>query len=140
MSELDEFLGKTSIVFDEKGRFNVPSRIKSILQTKYNANLIIYVNDNHIMITPKIVWDESKKNWEKLDPFDVENINKRKRMRKVLSKATDCQMKSGKILISANQREAVGLEKEAVLIGMSNTFEIWSKEQWEKESRVTSMV
>jgi len=133
MMESDEFLGNTTIIFDEKGRFNVPSRIKTILEGKYNSHLIIYVNEDHITITPKAEWDESKKSWEKLDPFDVEEVRKRKRMRKVLSKATDCQMKSGKILITADQRNAVGLRKEAVLIGMSNTFEIWSKEQWAKE-------
>ncbi len=134
MTESDEFLGKIPIIFDEKGRFNVPSRIKAILEGRYNSQLIIYVNEDHIMITPKKEWDESKKNWEKLDPFDVDNVNKRKRMRKVLSKAHDSQMKSGKILIPADQREAVGLGREALLIGMSNTFEIWSREQWEKES------
>ena len=128
------FLGNTPIIFDEKGRFNVPSKIKGVIEGKYNTHLIIYVNDDHITITPKLEWDESKKSWEKLDPFDVENANKRKRMRKILSKATDCLMKSGKILITADQREAVGLKKEAVLVGMSNTFEVWSKEQWAKES------
>jgi MraZ protein len=133
MTELDEFLGNTPIVFDEKGRFNVPASIKSVLETKYNANLIIYINGDHILITPKIVWDENKKNWEKLDPFDVDNIKKQKRRRKILSKAKSCQMKSGKILIPANQREAVGLGKDAILIGMSDTFEVWSKEQWAKE-------
>lgn len=134
MMESDEFLGNTPIIFDEKGRFNVPARIKALLEGKYNFHLIIYVNEDHITITPKAEWDESKKSWEKLDPFDVDEVKKRKRMRKILSKATDCQMKSGKILITAGQRNAVGLKKEAVLIGMSNTFEIWSKEQWAKES------
>jgi len=134
MMESDEFLGNTPIIFDEKGRFNVPARIKALLEGKYNSHLIIYVNEDHITITPKAEWDESKKSWEKLDPFDVDEVKKRKRMRKILSKATDCQMKSGKILITAGQRNAVGLKKEAVLIGMSNTFEIWSKEQWAKES------
>jgi len=79
------------------------------------------------------MWVVGKKHWEKLDTFDDDD-GKRQRMRKVLSRATECQMKSGKILLSASQREAVALTKEAVLIGMSNTFEVWSKEQWEKES------
>jgi MraZ protein len=133
MMVLNEFLGTTPIIFDEKGRFNVPSKIKAVLEGKYNTHLIIYVNEDHITITPRIEWDASKTGWEKLDPFDVDEVQKRKRMRKVLSKATDCQMKSGKILITADQREAAGLTKDAVLIGMMNTFEIWSKEQWAKE-------
>ncbi len=133
MIESDDFLGTTAIVLDDKGRFNVPSRIKSILDRKYNSDLIICVKENYLLISPHNEWIEGKKNWEQLDTFDDDD-GKRKRMRKVLSKATECQMKSGKILIPANQREAVGLGKEAVLVGMSNTFEVWSKEQWEKES------
>jgi MraZ protein len=133
MIESDDFLGTTPIVIDGKGRFNVPSRIKSILDRKYNSDLIICVKENYLLISPHNEWVEGKKNWEKLDTFDDDD-GKRKRMRKVLSRATECQMKSGKILIPANQREAVGLAKEAVLVGMSNTFEVWSREQWEKES------
>lgn len=134
MIESDDFLGTTPIVIDDKGRFNVPSRIKSILDKKYNSNLIIYVKESYLIISPQNEWIESKKDWEKLNPFDDDD-GKRERMRKVLSNASECQMKSGKILIPANQREAVGLVKEAVLVGMSNTFEVWSKEQWEKNFR-----
>ncbi len=38
---------------------------------------------------------------------------------------------SGKILIPQNQREIAGLEKEIALVGMSKTFEIWSKDRWD---------
>ena len=76
MMESDEFLGNIPIIFDEKGRFNVPARIKAILESKYNSHLIIYVNEDHITITPKTEWDESKRSWEKLDPFDVDDVKK----------------------------------------------------------------
>lgn len=133
MMESDDFLGTTPIILDDKGRFNVPARIKSILDRKYNSNLIICVKENYLLISPQKEWIESKKDWEKLNTFDDDD-GKRKRMRNVLSRASECQMKSGKILISANQRKDAGLVREAVLVGMSNTFEVWSKEQWEKES------
>jgi MraZ protein len=133
MTESNDFLGTTPIVIDDKGRFNVPSRIKSILDRKYNSSLIICVKENYLLISPQKEWDESKANWEKWDPF-VSNKEMLKRMRTVLSSAKICEMKSGKVLIPADHREAVGLTKEAVLIGMSNTFEIWSKEQWANES------
>jgi len=42
-------------------------------------------------------------------------------------------MKSGKILLPANQREVAGLNKEAILVGMSKTFEVWSPEQWSEQ-------
>jgi MraZ protein len=30
-------------------------------------------------------------------------------------------------------RDIAGLTKDAVLVGMSKTFEIWSPERWEKQ-------
>jgi len=131
--EEDEFLGNTPIFFDGKDRFNVPAKFKSILEKKYNSNLIICVKKDHIRIFPNKEWEESKKDWEKLITYgdDDEQIKIR---RKALSHTSRYKMKSGKILLTADQRKKVGLTaKEAVLIGMSNFFEVWPKELWEKE-------
>ena len=132
MNESDEFLGNTPVIFDDKGRFNVPSSIKSILNDKYNPNLIICVKKDHIMIFPKKEWDESKKDWAKLNPFSDDD-GQLKEKRQALSNTSYYQMKSGKILIPMDQRKKVGLGKEAVLNGMSNYFEVWPKELWEKD-------
>lgn len=35
-------------------------------------------------------------------------------------------------MIPANLREFAKLEKEAVLVGVSNRIEIWSKDKWEE--------
>jgi len=131
--EEDEFLGNTAIFFDGKDRFNVPTKIKSILERKYNSNLVICVKKDHIRIFPQKEWEEGKKDWEKLIAYgdDDEQIIKR---RKALSHTSTYEMKSGKILITADQRKRAGLEmKEAVLIGMSDFFEVWPKELWEKD-------
>ncbi|NLL70866.1 MAG: cell division/cell wall cluster transcriptional repressor MraZ, partial [Epulopiscium sp.] len=46
--------------------------------------------------------------------------------------AVECEVdKQGRILLPFNLREYSQLDKEAVLIGVSNRVEIWSKETWE---------
>ena len=50
-----------------------------------------------------------------------------------LAGACECEIdKQGRILIPANLREFAKLEKEAVLVGVSNRIEIWSKDKWEE--------
>ena len=131
--ESDEFLGNTPIFFDGKDRFNVPARVKSILEDKYTSNLIICVKKDHIRIFPQQKWEETKKTWEALIAYGDDDdviVNRRK----ALAHTSHYEMKSGKILITADQRKRVGLtEKEAVLVGMSDFFEVWPKELFEKE-------
>ena len=55
------------------------------------------------------------------------------RWRIFLAGASECEIdKQGRILIPANLREFAKLEKEAVLVGVSNRIEIWSKDKWEE--------
>ena len=49
------------------------------------------------------------------------------------ARETECD-KQGRFLVPANLRAYAKLEKEAVLIGVSNRVEIWSKTEWEQYS------
>ena len=42
--------------------------------------------------------------------------------------------KQGRILIPPQLREHAGIERDVVIIGVSNRVEIWSQEQWEAYS------
>ncbi len=49
-----------------------------------------------------------------------------------IASATECTLdKQGRILIPSHLRDYSELEKEVILIGVSNRVEIWSKENWE---------
>jgi division/cell wall cluster transcriptional repressor MraZ len=52
--------------------------------------------------------------------------------RLVASRAADCEIDGqGRILLPPAQRAATGLQRDAVVIGVLNRFEVWTPEAWD---------
>ncbi len=120
------FLGSYNISIDDKGRVTIPSKFRAVLEKKYGLDLVVSFKGDYLLIFPEKEWEVNEENQRNYNAFDEENRNK---MRRYYEMSSDCEVKSGKILIPANLREAAGLKKDVVLIGMSRTFEIWDKDR-----------
>ena len=69
---------------------------------------------------------------EKLKKLPLTKKDARAFTRFFFSGATECEVdKQGRINIPANLRAYAGLDKECVVIGVSNRIELWAKENWE---------
>ena len=123
---MSSFLVTYNISLDEKGRFNVPAKFRGTLDQS-GPQLVVCAMEPFLVVFPQKEWAENE---EKLSTLNAFNKEDRTRLREFYSRATDCEMKSGKILLPLNLRDIAGLKKEAVLVGMSKTFEIWSPERW----------
>ena len=123
------FLGTYNISLDEKGRFNVPAKFRGTLDQS-GPQLVVCAMEPFLVVFPQKEWAENE---EKLSTLNAFNKEDRTRLREFYSRATDCEMKSGKILLPLSLRDIAGLKKEAVLVGMSKTFEIWSPERWGRQ-------
>ena len=126
---INGFLGTYHIALDEKGRINIPAKFKAVAEEKNNPNMVICVMTQFLIVFPQGEWAINEEKLNHLSAFDKEDRN---RLREFYSRAAECELKSGKILIPSNQREIAGLVKDVVLVGMSKTFEIWARERWEK--------
>ena len=126
---MSSFLGTYNISLDEKGRFNVPAKFRAALEQS-GSQLVVCAMEPFLVVFPQKEWAENEEKLSSLNAFDIKD---RTRLREFYSRATDCEVKSGKILLPLNLREIAGLKKEAVLVGMSKTFEIWSPERWGKQ-------
>ena len=123
------FLGTYHVNLDGKGRITIPSKFRAIIDQEYDANMILCVMEDFLIAFPQKEWGFNEEKMSNLSAFDISDRN---RLREFYSRASECKMKeSGKILIPQNQREIAGLEKEVALVGMSKTFEIWSKDRWD---------
>ena len=123
---MSSFLGTYNISLDEKGRFNVPAKFRGTLDQS-GPHLVVCAMEPFLVVFPQKEWAENE---EKLSTLNAFNKEDRTRLREFYSRATDCEMKSGKLLLPLSLRDIAGLKKEAVLVGMSKTFEIWSPERW----------
>jgi len=126
------FLGTFTVNLDEKGRLNVPSKFKNTLENRYGAQLVTVAMEGYLIVFPHKEWEKNENRMDEMSPL---NPMERDEVRPYLSSASDCEVKSGKILVPAFQREAVGLTKELVLVGMSRTFEIWPADKWKPAGR-----
>jgi MraZ protein len=126
---MNGFLGTYYVNLDDKGRANVPAKFRSILEKDNNLSMVVCVMDDFLIVFPQ---DEWKLNEEKMSDLSAFDTTDRNRLREFYSRADECEMKSGKVLVPSRLRKMAELNKEIVLVGMSRTFEIWSKDRWEK--------
>lgn len=122
------FRGEYSHSIDSKGRIIIPSKLRSGLG---DAFVLTKGLEQCLMAYDAKEWENFE---NKLHDLPVTNKNARKLVRHFLGGAADIETDSqGRALIPANLREYSGLTKEAVLVGMGNRIEIWSKEKYETE-------
>lgn len=124
------FRGRYDFGIDTKGRLAIPAKFRDILSTRFDERLIVTHFDQALWAYPAPVWQELENKIAKLPQF----LDEVKALQRVfISSAVELPVdKQGRILISANLRELAGLGAEAVLVGMTQRIEIWSKERWEK--------
>ena len=127
---MNGFLGTFSVSLDDKGRLNVPAKFKALLEQD-SPQLVTCVMDGFLIVFPQREWAANEEKLSHLNAFDK---NDRNRLREFYARATECEIKSGKVLISAVQREAAGLKKEVTIVGMSKTFELWAPDRLKKTS------
>jgi MraZ protein len=114
---------------DQKGRLIIPSKFREILGGSFvltkglDACLFVYPKDEWAVLEQKL----------KALPFTQKDA--RAFIRFFFAGAVEVEMdKQGRILIPPQLREHAHIDKDVVVIGVSNRVEIWSQEQWESYS------
>jgi len=121
------FMGEYQHSIDNKGRLIIPAKFREELGDTF---VITKGLDNCLFVYPNFEWKIFE---EKLKTLPITNANARKFVRFFLAGAVECNVdKQGRILIPNNLRNYSGIDKDVILIGVTNRVEIWSKENWDK--------
>jgi MraZ protein len=124
------FLGTYAHSIDDKGRLSIPSRFREILIEKQVPERLVVTEglDQCLFAYPA---DEWKKFEEKVVTRPMNKGDDRYFTRRLLSGAIDCPFdKQGRIVLPNSLRQFAGLQKDALLVGVSNRIEIWSPDRW----------
>jgi MraZ protein len=117
------FQGASSLSLDAKGRLSVPTRHRDVLSATAAGQLTITKHpDGCLMVFPRPEWEKFRERIAAL-PMSAQWWK-----RIFLGNAMDVDMDAtGRVLISPELREAAGITKDAVLLGMDTYFELWDK-------------
>jgi len=115
------FQGASALSLDAKGRMNIPARHRDALSVQCEGRVTLTKHPHGcLLLFPRPVWEQHREqiaNWP---------MSARAWQRIFLGNACDVEMDSaGRILISPELRNAVGLSRDVMLLGMGSHFEIW---------------
>ncbi|GLY10582.1 division/cell wall cluster transcriptional repressor MraZ [Pseudobacillus badius] len=127
------FMGEYHHHIDAKGRLIIPVKLRERLGETF---VLTRGLDQCLFGYPLEEWQVLE---EKLKALPLAKKDARAFMRFFFSGANDCELdKQGRVNIPTTLSNYAGLEKECVILGVSNRIEIWSRPIWEdyfKESQ-----
>ncbi|HJP04791.1 MAG: cell division/cell wall cluster transcriptional repressor MraZ [Chromatiales bacterium] len=123
------FRGASKITLDNKGRMAIPTRYRDGIIARSLGSLVATIDrDPCLLIYPLPDWEEMERRLMRLSG------NKpaiRAFQRRVVGHAAELDMDShGRVLIPRELRDIAGLNKQAMLIGQGNKFELWDEGRW----------
>lgn len=120
------FMGEYHNNIDEKGRITIPAKFRQPLGYEF---IITRGLDNCLFVYGKEEWTNIINKYKSLP----NTKDARKFMRVFLSGAIECTVdKQGRTNLSTPLIEYAKLNKECVIIGVSDHLEIWDNKTWQE--------
>ncbi|MDE6202362.1 MAG: division/cell wall cluster transcriptional repressor MraZ [Lachnospiraceae bacterium] len=120
------FMCEYNHTIDAKGRLIIPSKFREALGDEF---VVTKGMDGCLFVFDNSEWQAFEEKLRSLPMIDKEA---RQFTRYFLAGAASLEVdKQGRILLPAVLREFAEITKDAVLVGVGNRVEIWSKDRWE---------
>ncbi len=128
------FGGVTHLNLDPKNRIAIPARYRDVLQEKYANHITITLESPQcLLLYPEQIWSTVREKIQNLSTGAHPLVKSYQRL--VLGYAETIEIdKAGRVLLPAGLKKLVGLEKDIVLVGLGNRFELWDSQKWQAET------
>jgi transcriptional regulator MraZ len=128
------FRGITQLALDGKGRLAIPARYRSALDERAQDRLVVTADPSRcLLIYPLSAWEPIQQRLMELSSFN-ERIRAFQRLR--VGHADDVELDAaGRILVPQALRQFAALDKQVVLVGQGNRFELWNRERWDEQTQ-----
>jgi len=116
---------------NEKGRLSIPSKFREALDSGGHDHLIITKSFDPCLTA--YLPDEWEKVEEKTRHLSMVRKADNFFLRHVFGSAVECTIDpQGRVLIPASLREYASLEKKCLFVGITERFEIWDVERYDR--------
>ena len=123
------FQGETAITLDDKGRLALPTAYREAV-TRACANRLVFTYNPFetgcLWLFPHPEWEAVRDQVNALS--SVKRVHRDLQLKLIGAAATVDLDGNARVLVPASQRNAAGIEKKAVLLGMNTKFELWSEQ------------
>ncbi|MCH1640368.1 division/cell wall cluster transcriptional repressor MraZ [Paenibacillus timonensis] len=121
------FMGEFQHSIDDKGRIIIPAKFRDLLGSSF---VVTRGLDQCLFVYPMQEWEVLE---QKLKALPLMKSDARAFTRFFFSGATECEWdKQGRVNLPGSLRQYAKLEKDCIVLGVSNRVEIWSKDTWEQ--------
>lgn len=123
------FQGETSITVDDKGRLAIPTAYRDLVASVCGNRLVITYNPYEtgcLWLYPEAVWEKVRDQVNALP--NAKRVHRNLQLKLVGAATLVEPDNSGRLLLPLSHRNAAGIDKKAVLLGMGNKFELWSEQ------------
>jgi len=126
------FRGSSFHTIDSKGRIIIPARFRDVIKSGGSESVMVSRMD-------KCLVAYAIEEWSKIETRVLSMVEKSDNMRRFrrvfIGGAFECACdRQERILIPPTLRQYALLDKEIVIVGVLDHFEIWSRENWETEN------
>jgi len=126
------FRGSSFHTIDSKGRIIIPARFRDVIKAQGSNGVMVSRMDGALLAYP---YDEWRKIETRILSLAEKSENMRRFRRVFIGGAFECSCdKQDRILIPQNLRQYAEIDKEIVLVGVLDHFEIWSRKSWDREN------
>ena len=122
------FQGETAVTLDDKGRVAIPAAHRETVSKAGNRLVVTYNPFEHgcLWLFPYGEWEKVRDQVNALP--GAKRVHRDLQLKLVGAAAHVEPDANGRITLPGSQRNATGIEKRAVLLGMGNKFELWSEQ------------
>ena len=120
------FLGEFQHSLDAKGRVTLPAKFREALA---DGLVITKGMEKCLFVFSRSEWPSLQ---DKVQSLSLGTKDARQFSRIFFGGATEEELdKQGRVLVPEHLRQYAELDKDAIIVGVSNRLEVWNKENWD---------
>lgn len=126
------FQGSTALTLDAKGRLAIPTKYRELINGQSSGKLVLTGHpDGCLLLYQAATFKEVRSRL-----MDTSDTNPRvaawKRVIVGMAQETEPDAQ-GRMLITPELRRYAGMEKQLMMVGQGNRFEVWSDAAWNQQ-------